>query len=274
LLASLARRQALAGEAWHEGERGYAHLSSPSGPLFARWSGAAADRWRLDHERKVRDIVGDAGHDLRAPAVLEAGALWLLERGIPAEPLRGASAVDAAAASAAAVARLRLPPHPRRPGRPVRSLASTLAYRLRAARPPLPPADLVRARRLLHACRLPVVTSHGDFHRDNLLFHDGVIWVVDWELSGARPAGFDLCVLWASLPDGDDRHRLFEAAVAQLGERARRDLAALRYSLTVRTIASKLASPLPLNRDEAGARALAELLPELRAEAGIVTART
>ncbi|MDP8993147.1 MAG: aminoglycoside phosphotransferase family protein [Actinomycetota bacterium] len=218
-------------------------------------------------------MVGTSGPALRAPAVLEWGELWMLEQSVVSEPFEGPPAVDAALTASAALARLRLPAPPGAHQNPLLGTASALAYRVRALKPPLPPSDLARARRMLHRTSLPLRTGHGDFHRDNLLLCDGVVWAVDWELSGLLPAGFDLCVLWASLDDPTDRDRLFEGAVAQVGEEARRDLAVLRYSLTVRTIASKLASPLPDNRDREGAAALVELLPALRAEAGVSTAR-
>jgi hypothetical protein len=96
-----------------------------------------------------------------------------------------------------------------------------------------------------------------------------VAWVVDWELSGERPAGYDLMQFWATLEGAEDREYLFELAVSSIGADRRRELLRLRHALVVRTIVGKLAAPMAFDRDPAGARDLLALLPGLRAEAGL-----
>jgi hypothetical protein len=140
--------------------------------------------------------------------------------------------------------------------------------RLRTLRTPVG-RDLLAARRLLRASTLPRVTSHGDFHRLNVLMEGGRPWIVDWELLGRRPHGFDLMRLWTSLEDPEDRERLFEAAVDLVGERRRGELLELRYVLLVRAIADKLVPSADFNADPAGGRLLLDLLPEVRTAAGV-----
>jgi hypothetical protein len=90
------------------------------------------------------------------------------------------------------------------------------------------------------------VTGHGDLHAgigvigadvhagNVLVDADGVPWVVDWELSGPRLAGFDLMQLWASLERAEDRDRLFEGASEIVGDRSA--LIQLRFAALVQVI--------------------------------------
>ena len=211
----------------------------------------------------MREIVGTDGA-LRAPLVLERAAGWLLENAVDSEPFEGAEPIDAVVAAAGRIPHLDLPRAPVRPGR-----AGSLRTRAKLLRSPLPLRDLRAARRTLADPGLPPVTSHGDFHRGNVLMQDGAAWVVDWELSGERPAGYDLMQFWATLERAEDRERLFEASVAAVGTTHRPALLRLRHALVVRTIAGKLAAPMAFDRDRGGAHDLLELLPEIRAEAGL-----
>ena len=97
---------------------------------------------------------------------------------------------------------------------------------------------------------------------------EGAAWVVDWELSGEHPAGYDLMQFWATLERDDDRERLLEAAVSSIGAANRLELLRLRHALVVRTIAGKLAGPMAFDRDQAGAHDLLQILPAVRKEAG------
>jgi hypothetical protein len=264
LAEALARRGAEVERRWDEALRSYLFAAAPGGPLFARMSADPDDVAVLEHEAAAREVVGTEG-PLRAPPVLERGPNWLLVEAV--EPVRceGAERSVAVAAAAAAAALLELPPAPPRGGRR-NSRLRTGARRLRS---PLSFRDLRTARRTLADPGLPAVTSHGDFHRGNVLIKDGVAWVVDWELSGMRPAGYDLMQFWATLERPDDRERLFEAAAAIVGAPRRPALLALRHALVVRAIAGKVAGPMSFDRDEAGARELLAQLPALRAEAGL-----
>lgn len=241
----------------------YVRSRSPAGPLFARFSADPAYRDVLAHENAVRRIVGTEG-PLRAPPVLDAGPGWLLEVEIRPDSERGHDWVDAATAAAASIARLVLPDPPS--GRAIH-LVAVLARRLRTLGSTVPLADVVRARAILGRLGLPLTTSHGDFQPRNVLVADGAAWVVDWELSGRRPAGYDLMQLWASLDDEDDRSRVLEAAATSVGSAGRADLLHLRYALAVQTAVGKLAARHDFDRDPAGGRALVRALPELRAEA-------
>jgi hypothetical protein len=133
----------------------------------------------------------------------------------------------------------------------------------------VPLGDLRASRRTLAEPGLPLVTSHGDFHRGNVLVSGGAAWVVDWELSGRRPAGYDLMQFWATLDLPEDRERLFETTVMSVGSAHRAELLRLRHALLVRTIAAKLSSRMNFDRDPAGAHDLLTLLPAVRQEAGL-----
>lgn len=247
---------------WREQFRGYLFADSAEGRLFGRWSDDPGDHPTLAHEAAVREVVGTDG-PLRAPAVLESSATWLLEEAVDSEPCRGPDRVDAVANAGEQIAQLDLPPAPRR------DRGVSMRTRMRIARSPLPLHDFRASRRTLADPGLPQVTSHGDFHRGNVLVRDGVAWVVDWELSGKRPAGYDVMQFWATLDGAEDREYLFELAVSSIGADRRRELLRLRHALVVRTIVGKLAAPMAFDRDPAGARDLLALLPVLRAEAGL-----
>ena len=249
---------------WREHLRGYLLADSAAGRLFGRWSDDPADAPTLAHEAAVREVVGTSG-PLRAPAVLERSVDWLLEQAVDSEPCQGPDCIDAVAAAGEKIAQLELPPAPGRSG----PRGVSMLTRLRILRSPLPLHDLRASRRTLADSGLLQVTSHGDFHRGNVLVQDGAAWVVDWELSGKRPAGYDLMQFWATLEAAEDREYLFELAVSSIGADRRGELLRLRHALVVRTIAGKLAGPRAFDRDLGGARDLLALLPALRAEAGL-----
>jgi streptomycin 6-kinase len=146
-------------------------------------------------------------------------------------------------------------------------MVAVFARRVRLIRSRLPTVDVIRARRLLARTALPLATSHGDFHGGNVLFDGEATWVVDWELCGRRPIGYDLMQLWADFADERDRTRLFAGAAEIAGGAWIDELRRLRYALLVITIANKLTSERPFDRDPVGADALLRLLPEARAEA-------
>ncbi len=259
LSRALAARDATLTQTWRENARVYLRASTPGGNIFARYSSDPADEPTLAHELAVRAIVGTEGA-IRSPAVLEYGRSWLVEQAIAAEPGRGPKAVDAIVDAAAAITQLRLPegPAPRS-----RGLAWALRSSARLVRSSVPIRELLAARRILAHSRLPRVSAHGDFQVHNLLFAEGVLWVVDWELSGLSPSGLDLMQAWATLEHREDRERLFEAAVELLGAEQRGQLERLRYAVVVRTIAGMLAAPAAFDRDPEGAERLKKLLPDI-----------
>jgi hypothetical protein len=230
-----------------------------AGGLFARASRDPADVAVLAHEAQVRELVGQDG-PLRAPPVLELGPGWLLEQAVEAEPLRGEEAVSIAVAAAQRIPALELPSAPPRSGQ---SLTSSLRRRWRLFRSPLPFGDVLQARRILRAAG-PRATSHGDFHRKNILLADGAAWVVDWELSGLRPRGYDLLYLAATL-EADDRRHLWELVPE---DTETEELRRLRYAVTVSVLSGKLAAAQAFDRDPVAAESLLRELPRLRAEAG------
>jgi len=260
LAAALASRRAEIVERWDEGPRTYLHADSPTGRLFGRASSDPNDEATLEHEAAVRAIVGEAG-PLRAPAVVTKGPDWLLEVGMTTADLRGPEAIGTVIAAAARLQSLSLPEiedaGPPSSGGAVRRRLSLVGSGLKVR-------DLVAAKRILAAPSLPEVTSHGDFHIGNVFFHDGALWVVDWELAGRRATGYDLMQFWGSVDRAEDREILFEGAVALVGRQHRRALARLRYALLVRTIANKLGATKDYNRDEVGGRALLSLIPDVR----------
>jgi hypothetical protein len=262
LAAALAERGAALESSWRERARAYGR----AGDLFVRWSRDPADVAVFAHEADVRERVGADGA-LRSPPVLAHGPGWLLERAIDAAPLAGRPAVEAVVAAAAELAGAALPPPPESvpdAGHRVAAARQSLRVLLRT---PIG-RDALAARRLLRGSELPLVTSHGDFHAGNLLVEGGVPWVIDWELLDRRPAGFDLMQLWPDLTASGDREALLEATVALVGERRRAAVLELRYVLLVRAIAAKLA-PLRDVPDRERARALLELLPDVRAAARV-----
>lgn len=255
LREALAARGGSVDKAWREGLRAYLPADSPQGPLFARYSSADEDVAALGYEAQVRTLVGQSG-PLRAPAVLDHGAGWLLERRVvPTE-----EPVEIVAAAAAEIAALRLPPAPS--ASPERRGLEPLLRRLRLLGRPRLAVEVLRARRLQARLKLPEVTIHGDFHPGNVLLADGAAWVVDWELAGRGLAGLDLMRYWATLDRTDDRERLFAAAAELVGDEL--ELTRLRYAIAVVTAADQISHPRSLNRDPAAAASLLLLLPELR----------
>jgi aminoglycoside phosphotransferase (APT) family kinase protein len=261
LRRALAEREAEVEQAWREGPRVYLR----AGVLFARFSEAEADVPVLEHEARVRALVGEEGA-LRSPAVFAQGRGWLVERRIVPD----AAPVQTVVAAARELAGLELPGPPLEPRRR-RSLAP-LRRRLRLAGRPRFAAELARARRLLASSRLQQATSHGDFHPGNVLRAEGAAWVIDWELLGQAPLGYDLMRYRATLSDPDERLRIDAGALELAGDEL--ELARLRYAVAVLTAADKLSHPQQLNRDETGAAALLAELPELRSAARLGRPRT
>jgi thiamine kinase-like enzyme len=136
-----------------------------------------------------------------------------------------------------------------------------LQRRIQVAFSPLPVADLAAAERILSDPRLPLQTSHGDFFPENLLLANAALWVVDWERSAERPAGYDLMQLWTALERADDKERIFDSALELVGTGYRPQLEALRYAVAVET-ALRLLDEGP--EAKPAATKLLALLPELR----------
>jgi hypothetical protein len=264
LIDALAARGASVVSSWREPPRVYMRGTTREGSLFARYTTDVEDQPTMAHEAAAREVVGTE-RALRAPAVLARGRSWLLETGIRAEPAEGATAVDAIASAAAILPGLRLPeaPEGRRRGGPVAAIRRAALL----GRSALESRDLLASRRILARPGLESVTIHGDFHVGNILLSRGVAWVVDWELCGRGPAGLDLMQCWATLDRAEDRERLFEAALRQVGERRRPELLRLRYAVLVRTIAAKVAAPAEFDRDPEGAAKLVRVLPGIREQA-------
>jgi len=259
LTEALERRGATVERRWWEGARSYLFAGSPEGRLFGRASLDPADSSMLEHEIAVREIVG-AERPLRAPPVLERGPDWLLETAIEPEPFGGVAHVDLVAAAAERLQALDLPELPARPQR------GSFRARLRLLGSPLPVADLRRARRVLADSRLPLVTTHGDFHPGNVLISSGAAWVVDWELCGHGPSGSDLLHFASTVESPEDRERLLDAAVELAGDRD--EALRLAYAVLVRATAAKLSASQPFDRDPEGAKRLIALLPAARRAAG------
>jgi Phosphotransferase enzyme family len=267
LARALAEREAIVVDAWREGSRVYVVAESPRGFLFARQLEGPDARRLLDHETAIRAQVETAG-PLRTPPVLARGPSWMVEKGISGEPWRGPRAMDVVAAAAERIAGLQLPSL-RTTWRPLRSLKRR--FRLIASGT-IPVRELMTANRVFSDLSLPNVSAHGDFHPGNVMLLDEAAWVVDWELSGPFPAGYDLMQFWAGVEDPADRRRLFELAVEVLGSGHRRELLRLRYVVVVRTIANILTTPFGVRGGPHGlaaARPLLAQLPVLRAEADL-----
>jgi len=261
----LARAIAAAGarieNGWREASRGYLRAVGPDGRLFARWSDDPRDVEVLGHEVAIIAALAGRSGPLTAPALVAQGAGWLLEAEVAPEPLRGAS-VEIAAAAGAEIPSLALPDGP---GAAPRARARAPVRALRVLRSPLPFRELLRARALLRRTPLPRVPSHGDLHAGNVLVAGGRAYVVDWELSGRRPLGWDLMQLWATLPDPADRPAMLEAALAMVGPSQHDALIELRYVVAVHTAASALGAVDAFDRDVEGGRRLVRELPRLRA---------
>ncbi len=262
LAAALSALGAVISTLWHEGRRAYAKADSDAGPFFARYSSDPGDRPVLEHEAELRRIVGEDG-PLRTPPVIDAGDGWLIEVQKEAQPVAGPAGVDSVLAAAADLSRRDLPLLETN-GAGSASAIATTRRRINLAFSALPLRDVARARAIVADSTLPPVTSHGDLHAENVLLADGQAWVIDWELIGRRPAGYDLMQFWTTLPDERDRSRLWNGAVDIVGKENEAPLADLRYALAVRTIANKLCSPDRIHRDLEGGRRILSLLPEVR----------
>jgi phosphotransferase family enzyme len=241
--------------------------SSPSEKLFAWYSTDPADRAVVEHEVAVRAAIGTEG-PLRAPPVLAYGPLWRLE---PALEGRGELAGEGIDSVIAAIAVLQERDLPQPPPQLTRSREAPIARwrrRLLMLRSPLPARDLMRARRLFTRSPLPLTTSHGDLHRKQIFPAPGGVWVVDWELLGKRPAGWDAVFLSWDLQDPEDRDRLFLATLELVGRRYRSGLLALKYAALVRMIVGKLVGSRRVEDREQGLMLLEEL-PRVREEARI-----
>jgi phosphotransferase family enzyme len=265
LHAALERRGAAVGDWWCVGRRTYGHASGADGELlFWRFSTVDGDASVIEHELAVRGLVGTEP-PLRTPAALAFGPDWLLERQAPDEGLAGPAAIRAVVDAAEALAGVALPALPGQ----ITGLSTfgTVRHRARSLR--RIGRDFAMARWLFSRSRLPLVTSHGDFHRGNLRIDGGVPWVLDWELVGRRPAGYDLLLLWTTLDDPADRETLLDATVELVGPSWREDVMRLRYVLIVRTLVSKVVPTEDVEPDLVAGGALEALLPEARAAAGL-----
>jgi hypothetical protein len=264
LVAALDQRGAVVGEIWRAGGRTYGRARAGDEELFLRFTTLSHDRAVIAHDLEVRAIVGGDG-PLRTPPAIAAGDDWMLEHAVPDGPLAGPGVIAAVVEAAGVLARTALPELPGHvTGMPRLQTARHRARSLRALG-----RDFVMARWLMARTRLPLVTSHGDFHRSNLRIDDGRPWVFDWELVGRRPAGFDLLQLWTTLEDPGDRETLLAATIELVGNGWRRELLRLRYVLLVRTLVTKLAPTHGFEPDLTAGRALQALLPEARAAAGL-----
>jgi Phosphotransferase enzyme family len=247
--------------------RTYMCANSPSGPLFAWFSRDSRHSASAAYELEVRRLIGTSGA-LRSPPPLEWGTDWRIERWINTRPCQGRRALEAIVEAIHELQLLRLSEPPELGL--VETRWGSFMRRLRVVGSDLPTRDYLSARKLLVRSRLPFVSAHGDFHRKHILLDEHETpWVIDWEMSGTRPAGFDLLYLWSDLERDDDREYLFELIVEMLGEKQREELLKLRFALLVRMIAAKLTDPEPRSRDPAGARKLLALLPSVRSAAGV-----
>jgi hypothetical protein len=258
LAAELASRDALISEVRGSGKRVFVVADSAEGKLFARYSDDPADTEVFAHEAEVRRVVGGKG-SLRAPQVLAEGDRWLLEPAIASDRIRGAHAVDTASAAASRLVELRIPTGPRS-GRSALGGRSRF-QRLRMSFSHLAKSDVAAAERIFADPGLPLVPSHGEFVPENLLLSGGALWVVDWEHSAGRPAGYDLMRLWTALERAGDRERLFDSALEVVGTGKRVALEALRFAVVVETASLLLQSGA---EERPRADALLALLPELR----------
>ncbi len=262
LLRTLEAMDARISHSWTEGLRTYLLVETEDRQLFARYSKAIADIPRLVFEAKLRALIGTASI-LRSPPVINQGEGWLLEHRTDTSPVEGPTAIEAVVEAALHLAELTLPTSvSNSPGGGFRRRARLLSS-------PLLAREAVLARRVFATLDLPLVTGHGDFHTGNVFFSQDAIWVIDWELCGRYPLGYDLMQLWSTLASPHDRELLMEGTFATFLEIDRESLLKLRYVLAVRAAASKLTALGSFDRDIDGARKLIALLPRLKAEARI-----
>lgn len=231
-------------------------------PLFARCSSDPADIPRLAFEADVRALIG-TDSILRSPPVVTREEGWLIEHRIDSLTLEGPSAIEAVVEAARRVAYLELP------AAPSEAPSNMLWRRVRPFLSRVPKKEIVLAQRAFTKLRLPLVTSHGDFHAGNVIYSQGAIWVIDWERSGVGPLGYDLMQLWATLSSAEDRDLLLERTFDAFPDADREMLLTLRYVLAVRTAVNKLTASRSFDRDTEGAGRLIALLPRLREEARV-----
>lgn len=241
---------------------------SSDGPLFARFSAEPRDHDAFAFEASARAVVGSTG-DVRSPPVLDLGVEWLLERQIVRRPFGGKACIDRAVTAAVSISELDLP----RGGAAAESRAFSLFRRLDMVRSSVPLGHVIASKRALRSHALPLVASHGDFHDRNLLYDGEKLWVIDWELAGPRPAGYDLMYLWATLEAEEDRELLFAAAREAIGQEHEQDLLRLRYGVAVAVAVNMLTTRTALAREAQG-HGLVEMLPGLRREAALDSARS
>jgi hypothetical protein len=247
------------------GLRRRVEAESQRGRLIATYSMDPEYGAVVRHEVSVRGLVGTDG-PLRAPEVLEHGAMWILQVAIQPEPWVGAGAVDAVLSAAATIPGL---PLRQGPHHGQRKRHGAMRRRVRTLLSSIPVRDVVLARRALQRSTLPLVPSHGDFHVKNAFLARGAVWVVDWERSGLLPAGDDLMRFWTTLESHEDRARLFEGALDLVGRRNHIELSRLRYAEAVRTVVNWVGANRAEEAYPEGARRLLSLLPELRREANL-----
>jgi len=265
LAAALAHQGAMIREIWGDGGHIFLRAGSRQGELFGRYSQDPRDELRFAHELAVRRVIGASGF-LRSPAVLDGGTGWLLEVAVKPEPCRGAYAVDTVVAAASALTEVRLPEAPAGLHKPDGWWrASRLLWRSRSVH--LRHADVLLSRRLLASSTLPLVTSHGDFRPENVLLEGGAAWVVDWESSGKRPAGYDLMQFWCDLERVVDRDRVFESALELVGLARRLELERLRFAVAVASAACQVLDPPAGVRDPKAEERYRELIEEARVAA-------
>jgi Phosphotransferase enzyme family len=255
---ALGERGARVARQWVGGQRTYLIAQGPSGDLFGRFSTDPNDRAVMAHEASVRAVLAGERGPLRVPAVLARGDAWMLEEAVRSD----ANPADAARAAVGASARLAELTLPEPPSTSTQRRAR-LGYRLRLLRRPSLLRELTRARKLVAASELPLVASHGDYYPGNVLAAGGSAWVIDWELCGRLPLGYDLLHYWTDAEDDEARTIALEGALELVGHERRAELMRLRYAVAVRATASKLAAAAAVDRDPAGAKRLLSLLPQL-----------
>jgi hypothetical protein len=255
---ALAERGARVERRWTGGPRTYLIASGPTGRVFGRFRSDPSDGAVIAHETRVRaGLAGERG-PLRVPAVLATGDDWMLEQAITpdADP---AAAARAAVEASARLAELDVEEAPSTTSR----RRARLGYRIRLLRRPKLLRELARARKLVAGTTLPLVSSHGDYFPGNVLVAEGCAWVIDWELCGRLPLGYDLLHYWTDVADEEAREIALDGALKLVGPARHDELRRLQYAVAVRATASKLAAAAAADRDPAGAKRLLASLPQL-----------
>lgn len=265
LAAACASLSATHSHGWSTGPRHYARLDSATGPVFARWSDDPCDVTRYAHEAACRTLVGSVP-PLRTPPLLASGPGWLLEPWVDWNPRPSPEELFGAVLDAvAACARLSFPPRATPAGG---SALARLRQRVGLLRSGIPIRHLIGARRVFADPGLPLAGAHGDLHRGNTLMAADGLWVVDWELSGHQPFGFDAIMFAASL-NADLLGPVAEWIGEQLGGSHRAAAQRLAYAMAVRVASAKLVPVLSTDGDLEGGLRLAERLDDLAARAAL-----